>query len=330
MHFLVTGVAGFIGAGIAKRLLENGHEVTGVDHLGPYYSVALKRMRLARLHGFPRFTFHQLDLAEPDSLQYLPGKDRIDRVIHLAAQAGVRHSMQNPHPYVSSNIDGHLTVLEFCRRARQRPDLIYASSSSVYGETSETVLREEADVGAPASLYAVTKRTDEMMSQAYADLYGVVQTGLRFFTIYGPWGRPDMAYWIFTSRALKGEPIQLFNNGNMARDFTYIDDALDGLYDVATAPRSPSTSRENTPHRVFNLGSGRSEPLQALVDAVASATGVPLKVEPLPMQPGDVKTTCADITRLSQQFGYRPSVQLADGIQAFVDWFRSDPEFAQI
>jgi len=328
MNFLVTGVAGFIGATTALRLLNEGHSVIGVDSLDSHYSVKLKRMRLSRLHACKDFTFHQLDLAEPGSLLNLPEAARIDRVIHLAAQAGVRRSMEDPHPYVSSNIVGHLTVLEFCRQMPQRPELIYASSSSVYGEKAAEKFSEDSECGDPASLYAVTKRTDEMMSQAYADLHGVQQTGLRLFTVYGPWGRPDMAYWLFTLRALRDETIQLFNHGDMVRDFTYIDDAVNGILKVATDQR-PS-SRENNGHRIFNLGSGCAETLDALVSAVETALGKSIRVEHRPMQPGDVYRSCADISKFASQFGYVPQVPLVEGIRRFVDWFTSDPELALI
>ncbi|MEM7663163.1 MAG: NAD-dependent epimerase/dehydratase family protein [Pseudomonadota bacterium] len=328
MHFLITGVAGFIGATTALRLLEDGHSVVGVDSLDGHYSVALKRMRLSRLHARPEFVFHQLDLAEPGSLLHLPEASRIDRVIHLAAQAGVRRSMADPHPYVSSNIVGHLTVLEFCRRMPRKPDLVYASSSSVYGDSVAETQNEDDLCGEPASLYAVTKRTDEMMSQAYADLYGVNQTGLRLFTVYGPWGRPDMAYWLFTSKALRDEPIDLFNHGNMARDFTYIDDAVDGLVRVAT--KSDWSSGANTGHHIFNLGTGWTETLGALVEAVQAATGRTIQINTRPMQAGDVHRSRADITRISEQFGYLPTVGLAEGVRRFVDWFMSDPDLALI
>ncbi|MEM8633883.1 MAG: NAD-dependent epimerase/dehydratase family protein [Pseudomonadota bacterium] len=328
MNFLITGVAGFIGATTALRLLNEGHTVVGVDSLDGHYSVALKRKRLSRLHARPNFVFHQLDLAEPGSLLHLPEASRIDRVVHLAAQAGVRRSMADPHPYVSSNIVGHLTVLEFCRRMQSKPDLIYASSSSVYGDSVIDAQTEDGPSGQPASLYAVTKRTDEMMSQAYADLYGVNQIGLRLFTVYGPWGRPDMAYWLFTSKALRDEPIDLFNHGNMARDFTYIDDAVDGLVRIALAADWACGS--NNGHHIFNLGTGWPETLGALVEAVQVATGKVLKINSRPMQAGDVHRSCADIARIADQFGYSPSVGLSEGIRRFVEWFTSDPDLALI
>ncbi|MEO9970541.1 MAG: NAD-dependent epimerase/dehydratase family protein [Hyphomonadaceae bacterium] len=328
MKFLVTGCAGFIGHAVSMALLEAGHSVSGVDSISSYYSVTLKRLRLARLHKMPGFEFHQLDLATPDALMELPGRGEIDQVIHLAAQAGVRHSMDNPFPYVTSNVVGHLSVLEFCRRMPRRPNLIYASSSSVYGVSEETPLREDGIAGPPASLYAVTKQADELMSQAYSSLYGIVQTGLRFFTVYGPWGRPDMAYWIFTRKAYSGEPVKLFNYGKMERDFTYIDDAVTGV--MAVALSSARASQKGGIHQIYNLGSGRSESLQNLVDSVAKSTGCKVDTAHYPHQPGDVKRTCADISKLKQDYGYAPKIQLEEGINRFVDWYNSNAEFASI
>ena len=310
-------------------LLKAGHPVVGVDSLNAYYSVTLKRLRLAQLLKSANFEFHQLDLAAPDVLMDLPGRARIEQVIHLAAQAGVRHSMENPFPYVRSNVVGHLSVLEFCRRMPGRPKLIYASSSSVYGMSEQSVLLEGDVVGPPASLYAVTKQADELMSQAYSSLYGIEQTGLRFFTVYGPWGRPDMAYWIFTRKALRGEPLELFNHGEMERDFTYIDDAVAGVLSVALAEAGAQPGSQAAGlHRIYNLGSGRAEPLHRLVDAVAAATDRDVQIEHHPHQPGDVRRTCADISKLHADYGYTPKVGLMDGIGRFVGWYKSDPELA--
>ncbi len=328
MTFLVTGCAGFIGHSVSMALLEAGHRVVGVDSLNAYYSVTLKRLRLAQLLKSPAFEFHQLDLAAPDALMELPGRSEIDQVIHLAAQAGVRHSMDNPFPYVTSNVVGHLSVLEFCRRMPRRPKLIYASSSSVYGVSTQSVLTEDDVAGPPASLYAVTKQADELMSQAYSSLYGIEQIGLRFFTVYGPWGRPDMAYWIFTRKALAGEPLDVFNYGDMERDFTYIDDAVAGVLAVALAERD--AIQVGDVHRIYNLGSGRAEPLHNLVDAVASATGRNVDIAHQPHQPGDVMRTCADISRLCADYGYAPKIGLNEGIGRFVDWYMSDEDLAGI
>ena len=329
MTILVTGCAGFIGHAVSLALLGEGYRVIGVDSLNAYYSVTLKRLRLAQLLKSPLFEFHQLDLATPDVLMDLPGKADIDQVIHLAAQAGVRHSMDNPFPYVTANVVGHLSVLEFCRRMPARPKLIYASSSSVYGVSEQSMLAEGDIAGPPASLYAVTKQADELMSQAYSSLYGIDQIGLRFFTVYGPWGRPDMAYWLFTAKALAGEPLEVFNYGEMERDFTYIDDAVAGVLAVVLNAGA-GDGQTQTQHRIYNLGSGRAEPLQSLVDAVAMATDRTVQIEHHPHQPGDVKRTCADISQLRADYGYEPKVQLTEGIRRFVAWYQSDPELAQL
>jgi len=326
VKFLVTGCAGFIGHAVSMALLQAGHRVVGVDSLNAYYSVTLKRLRLAKLLKSPVFEFHQLDLAAPDVLMELPGRAEIDQVIHLAAQAGVRHSMDNPFPYVTSNVVGHLSVLEFCRRMPRRPKLIYASSSSVYGFSAQSVLAEDDVAGPPASLYAVTKQADELMSQAYSSLYGIEQTGLRFFTVYGPWGRPDMAYWIFTRKALAGEPLEVFNYGELERDFTYIDDAVDGVMSVALGAAKSTEQAEL--HRIYNLGSGRAEPLQNLVNAVATATDTDVQVEHHPHQPGDVKRTCADISKMQADYGYTPKIGLNEGISRFVAWYKAEGELA--
>ncbi len=325
MKFLVTGCAGFIGHAVSAALLQAGHRVLGIDNLNVYYSVTLKRLRLAGLLKTSGFEFHQLDLATPDALMELPGRQDVDQVIHFAAQAGVRHSMSEPFPYVNSNIVGHLSVLEFCRRMPQRPKLVYASSSSVYGLSEHSPLREDDVVGAPASLYAVTKQADELMSEAYSSLYGIKQIGLRFFTVYGPWGRPDMAYWLFTRKAMRGEPVAVFNYGEMERDFTYIDDAVAGVLAVALG-RAP----EGELHHIYNLGSGRAEAIQSLVDAVSAATGREISIEYHPHQPGDVKHTCADITKLQTDYGFKPKIELIEGVKRFVDWYVSNPEFALI
>jgi len=324
MKILVTGAAGFIGFSLCLRLLENGHQVIGVDNLSSYYAVALKRKRLARLHVFEHFTFHQLDLSQAEALLDLPGGEDIERIVHLAAQAGVRYSMENPYPYVTSNVTGHLSALEFCRRHPRSPLLIYASSSSVYGHGAVSPFQEDASKGEPVSLYAVTKEADELMSKAYASLYGVEQIGVRLFTVYGPWGRPDMAYWLFAKRILQGLPIEVFNYGKMMRDFTYIDDAVDGLMRVALG--QAVWTKGMPPHRTFNLGTGRARSLQVLIEAISRATGQSTQIEYLPMQAGDVQNTCADITQISNAYGYKPKVDFEEGMARFVDWFVSDPD----
>ena len=322
MFFLVTGVAGFIGSRVAAGLLKAGHQVIGLDNLNDYYNPALKDARLAQLQSNAAFTFRRMDLADHDALLQLPERDEIDRVIHLAAQAGVRYSIENPFAYASSNLTGHLSVLEFCRHAARQPLLAYASSSSVYGDNTQAPFREDAAVDSPVSLYAATKRADELMSQTYAKLYGLQQIGMRFFTVYGPWGRPDMAYWSFTEKILKGETIRVFNGGQMKRDFTYIDDAVSGVMAIATeAPHFESGRR---PHRIYNIG--HNEPI-ALLDFIATierATGRTAQKQMEPMQPGDVTETCADITRMQTDYGYAPTVSLSDGISRFVSWFREE------
>ncbi len=319
MQFLVTGVAGFIGHRIALALLEAGHQVVGVDNLNAYYDVGLKRARLLRLRPYQAFQFEEVDIADHDRLLALDERDHIDRVVHMAAQAGVRYSIENPFAYASSNLTGHLSVLEFCRRAARAPLLVYASSSSVYGDRADVPFREAAEIDNPVSLYAATKRADELMSQAYAKLYGLQQIAIRFFTVYGPWGRPDMAYWTFTDRILHGETIRVFNHGRMQRDFTYIDDAIAGLLNVAT--RAPTFGDELRPHNIYNIGHNQPVALMDLIGAIETATGKTARMAMEPMQPGDVERTCADISAMQRDYDYRPDTPLAQGIGAFVDWF---------
>jgi UDP-glucuronate 4-epimerase len=320
MTVLVTGAAGFIGAALSERLLAQGARVVGVDSLNSYYDPALKQARLQRL-VHPRFSFHALDVAEADAFAALLQAERPQFVVHLAAQAGVRYSLDNPFAYERANVAGHLSVLEAVRHAAVRPRLLYASSSSVYGDRpleERRGFREDDPVDAPASLYAATKRACELLSGAYARLYGLAPTGLRFFTVYGPWGRPDMAYFSFTEKMLAGEAIEVFGQGRMARDFTYIDDIIDGIVALMDAPQPPDGE-----HRLFNIGDSSPRGLMEMISILERALGVEAKKVMLPMQPGDVTSTYADISRLSALTGYAPKVPLEEGLERFVAWRRA-------
>jgi len=315
---LLTGAAGFIGFHVALQLLEEGHLVFGVDNLNSYYPRSLKEARLRILQEHNGFHFEELDISDAARLGELRLPETVSAVVHLAAQAGVRYSIENPFAYATSNLTGHLSILEFCRHHGQ-PLLVYASSSSVYGGNTKVPFSEDDRVDNPVSLYAATKRADELMSEAYAKLYGLRQIGLRFFTVYGPWGRPDMAYWSFTNRILKGDPIPVFNHGDLQRDFTYIDDIVRGV--VATATR-PSNFPGDRPHRIYNIGNNRPERLMDFIGQLEEAIGRKAVVEFLPMQQGDVHATYADISRLEADYGFRPSTPLSVGLPKFVHWFR--------
>jgi UDP-glucuronate 4-epimerase len=317
--FLVTGAAGFIGYHVCDALLASGADVLGIDNLNDYYSVALKEARLARLKARKGFGFRLLDIADHEAVVALAERDDLKVVIHLAAQAGVRHSLTRPFDYPSANVTGHLAVLELCRHAAKAPFLVYASSSSVYGLSAKTPFSEDDRVDAPASLYAATKRADELMSSAYASLYGISQIGLRFFTVYGPWGRPDMAYWVFTDKILAGEPIRVFNKGALKRDFTYIDDIVKGVVAVATRPARLPADR---PHRLYNIGNHRPVELMGFIDVLEGLLGRKAERQLEPMQPGDVLATCADISAIAADYGFAPSTPLEDGLARFVDWYR--------
>ena len=314
---IVTGAAGFIGRFVALRLLERGEEVVGVDNLNAYYDPALKEARLQALMDHPGFRLERLDVADAEAFAALVRNTAARRVVHLAAQAGVRYSIENPFAYQHSNLQGHLSVLEACRHAGEVEHLVYASSSSVYGDRpAEGAFREDEAAEVPASLYAATKRACELMSGAYGGLYGLPQTGLRFFTVYGPWGRPDMAYFIFTRKILAGEPIEVFGEGRMARDFTYIDDIVDG---VVGALDRPPPAGEN---RILNIGDSRPVGLMDMIRTLEAALGIEARKVMRPMQPGDVTATFADTSRLHALTGYRPKVKLEDGLPRFVDWYR--------
>lgn len=321
MTVFVTGAAGFIGFHTSAALLRRGERVVGIDNVNDYYDVNLKRARLAELTGKPGFEFHCLDLAERGAVGALFARyPDADRVVHLAAQAGVRYSLTNPHAYISANIQGHLEVLEACRHQPGFKHLVYASSSSVYGGNKKIPFAIEDRVDMPLSLYAATKKADEMMSYCYAHLYRIPATGLRFFTVYGPWGRPDMAAWIFTDAILAGRPIKLFNNGEMRRDFTFIDDIVAGV--LAALDRPPPKDREEPPFRLYNLGNHRSEELRRFVALLEQAVGRKAIVELLPMQPGDVPASYAEITDSQRDLGFHPNVSIDSGIPRFIEWYR--------
>jgi len=320
MTYLVTGAAGFIGFHTARRLLEMGEEVVGLDNINSYYPVALKQDRLAQLRDYPHFSFHKADLADFDALREALRGYRIARVVHLAAQAGVRHSIQNPHVYVQSNLVGHLNVLEFCRHHDSFEAMAYASSSSVYGGNTKMPFSEDDRVDQPVSLYAATKKADELISHTYSHLYGMKQIGLRFFTVYGPWGRPDMAMWLFTKAILEGQPIQVFNHGKMKRDFTYVDDIVNGVLMVIREPDKGLKDGGN--HRVYNIGNNRPEDLMHMIGLLERALGRTAVKEMLPLQPGDIPESFADIDALRRDYGFTPTTPIADGIPAFVEWYR--------
>lgn len=320
MKVLVTGAAGFIGSYVSHALLDRGAEVIGVDNVNDYYPVELKHARLERLEPREGFTFHKLDLADYETLKVLPGIEGIDTVVHLAAQAGVRYSIENPFAYARSNLLGHLSILELVRHAQPRPFLVYASSSSVYGDTTEPPFSEEARVDQPVSLYAATKRADELMSSTYAHLYGMEQVGLRFFTVYGPWGRPDMAYWSFSERILSGEPIRVFNHGKLERDFTYIDDIVEGIMRIVE--KRGVFSEGERPHRVYNIGNNSPVKLMDFIAALEQALGVEADKRYEPMQPGDVHATYADIDALNRDYGFAPNTPIDQGLEKFSCWFK--------
>ncbi len=314
---IVTGAAGFIGRFVAERLLDRGDEVVGVDDFNPYYDPALKEARIRPLLARRGFRLERMDVAEAAAFAALVRASGARRVVHLAAQAGVRYSIENPFAYERANLAGHLSVLEACRRAEGVEHLVYASSSSVYGErAADGAFREEEAAEVPASLYAATKRSAELMSGAYGRLYGLPQTGLRFFTVYGPWGRPDMAYFIFTRKILAGEPIEVFGEGRMARDFTYVDDIVDGVIGALDRPPAPGENR------ILNIGDSRPVGLMEMIETLETALGREAVKVYLPMQPGDVTATYADISRLQALTGYRPKVKLEEGLPRFVEWYR--------
>lgn len=317
MKILVTGTAGFIGMSLAKHLLSRGHEVVGLDNFNDYYDVALKRARHAELTPHPAYRGVEMDLTDAAGLARLFSEHAFDAVCNLAAQAGVRYSLQNPMAYVHSNLEGFVNILEACRQ-HSIPRLVYASSSSVYGGNTKLPFSETDAVDHPVSLYAATKKSNELMAHAYSHLFGFQTIGLRFFTVYGPWGRPDMAYWLFTDAILHGRPIKVFNHGEMLRDFTYIDDIVSGVTSCLEAPHDALG-----PYQIFNIGHNHPEKLMDVIRILGEAIGIEPKMEMLPMQPGDVPATYADIDSLSSAFGYKPTTPISVGLPAFVDWYRS-------
>jgi UDP-glucuronate 4-epimerase len=320
---LVTGAAGFIGSYVAQVLLDRGEQVLGLDNLNDYYPVPLKEARLARLTEHPNFRFVRLDLANREGMAALFATEQPRRVVHLAAQAGVRYSIENPNAYIDANLVGFGAILEGCR-ATQATHLVYASSSSVYGANDKIPFSETDNVDHPVSLYAATKKANELMAHVYSHLYGIPTTGLRFFTVYGPWGRPDMAYWSFTRDILAGKPINVYNNGQMKRDFTYIDDIVEGVIRVLDQPPVPGDDNlEGTtaPYRVYNIGNNQPVTLEYFISAIEHATDRPAIKNYLPMQPGDVPQTYADIDALQAATGFRPSTPIETGIERFVSWY---------
>jgi UDP-glucuronate 4-epimerase len=317
VKYLVTGVAGFIGSYVAKSLLETGHDVFGIDSMNEYYDVRLKKYRLTSLEKESRFKFKKINISDRAYVEKLFATERFDIVVHLAAQAGVRHSLSAPFDYVDSNLVGMMTVLEGCRQNNVK-HLVYASSSSVYGANTKIPFSETDRVDKPVSLYAATKKCNELMAYSYSSLYGIPSTGLRFFTVYGPAGRPDMAPWLFTSAVLKGEPIKVFNEGKMVRDFTYIDDIVEGVLRICDVPPTAKV-----PHAIYNIGNNAPIELSRFIKAIEKSCGVEAIKEYVGMQKGDVPVTYADIDSLESAVGYRPMIEIEEGVDKFVAWYKS-------
>ena len=331
MKTLITGAAGFIGMNCALHLLDRGDKVIGIDNLNDYYDVSLKQARLARLEPHAEFVFHKTDISDRDAIMDLFAMYKPDSVIHLAAQAGVRYSLTNPHAYIDANLQGFMNVLEGCRR-HLVGHLVYASSSSVYGGNEAMPLSEHDNIDHPLSLYAATKKANELMAHTYSHLYKLPTTGLRFFTVYGPWGRPDMALFLFADAMLKGIPIDVFNDGNMVRDFTYINDIVEGVVrvldktatpDVNFDALHPDAATSTAPYRLFNIGNGNPTPLMDYIAALESALGVKAKKNFMPMQPGDVPATSADTSELGKWVGFQPNTKVTVGVKKFAEWYLS-------
>lgn len=318
MTVLVTGAAGFIGFHVSEALLARGERVVGIDNLNNYYDTRLKDARLARLSEQSGFSFMRLDIADREGIELLARtRTDIDRIVHLAAQAGVRYSIKNPQAYVESNLVGHLNILELARGIKDLKHMVYASSSSVYGGNTKLPFAIEDKIDRPVSLYAATKAADELMSHSYSHLYGIPQTGLRFFTVYGPWGRPDMAYYDFTRAIFAGETIKVFNNGDMKRDFTWIGDVVAGV--VAALDKPPSGT---PPYKLYNIGNNNAENLLDFIAVIEKACGKKAVTELAPMQPGDVKATYANIDAITRDLGFKPTTPISEGIPRFVAWYR--------
>lgn len=330
-RILVTGCAGFIGSHLSHRLLERGDEVVGIDNLNDYYDVNLKLARLERLKGHKNFRFQKLDVADREAMPALFAREKFDRVVHLAAQAGVRYSLENPHAYIDANIVGFTNILEGCRHNKVE-HLTYASSSSVYGANTKMPFSVHDNIDHPVSLYAATKKANELMAHTYSHLFGLPTTGLRFFTVYGPWGRPDMALFLFTKAILEGRPIDVFNHGKMQRDFTYVDDIVEGVIRVNDNVASPNPEWSSdvpdpgtsaAPYRIYNIGNNNPVQLMDMIGALEDCLGQKAEKNMMPMQPGDVPATYADVEALVKDVGFQPATSIQDGIAQFVKWYRA-------
>ncbi len=332
MKILVTGAAGFIGFHLSKRLLAEGKQVVGIDNLNPYYDVRLKQSRLVMLKAFDQFRFFEMDIADRNGINDIFANHYFDRVVHLAAQAGVRYSIENPHAYIESNINGFINILEGCRQIKV-PHLVFASSSSVYGLNTTKPFSVHHNVDHPISLYAATKKANELMAHTYSYLYRIPSTGLRFFTVYGPWGRPDMALFLFTKAIIDGTPIKVFNHGKMERDFTYIDDIIEGVSRIMElipqknpdwSGDTPDPGTSPAPYRIYNIGNNHPVSLMDFIETIETALGKKAQKEFLPMQPGDVPSTYADVNDLIKDTGFKPQTPIHEGIETFIRWYRND------
>ena len=330
MRILITGAAGFIGSTLSQRLLARGDAVFGIDNLNDYYDVGLKKARLARLLDYAQFRFEKIDIANQAAIAALFARESFDVIVHLAAQVGVRYSIENPHAYIGANLVGYANVLEGARHGKVK-HFVFASSSSVYGANTRLPFAEGDNVDHPVSLYAATKKANELMAHSYAHLYGLPCTGLRFFTVYGPWGRPDMALFLFTKAILQNEPIQVFNHGRMVRDFTYIDDIVEGVVRVIDRPATPDPAWHGSdpdpatsyaPYRIFNIGNNQPVELMRYIHAIEAALGKKAVMNMLPMQAGDVAETAADISRLEAAIDFRPRTSVEEGVKKFVEWYK--------